>query len=75
MRLYHSEGKRTDEVMSTPFAKLLRCLCPKLIYESYLDHHHHHFKAEYQTYDLYHIELVAIVNQGHHVFLVARAYQ
>lgn len=60
--------------MRKPLARLIQCLCPRFLYDSYLISQHH-FRSSFEYYDIYHIELVAIVNQGHNIFLVARAYQ
>lgn len=63
-----------DEVMRQPLARLIQCLCPRFLYDSYLMRQHH-YHSSFEYYDIYHIELVATVNQGHNIFLVARAYQ
>ncbi len=60
--------------MRRPLARLIHCLCPRFLYDSYLLRQNH-FRSSFEYYDIFHVELVAVVNQGHHIFLIARAYQ
>lgn len=60
--------------MNQTCAKLIDCLCPQFFYDKYL-HYHNHYKTQFKLYDLFHLELLVVVNKDSHIFLIVRSYQ
>jgi hypothetical protein len=60
--------------MNKPLARLINCLCPQFIYDEYLSKRNH-VQTKFKNYDLFHLELVTVVNKDYHVFLIVRTYQ